>query len=101
MLPCNFPQSNLGKMAIRAELWPLGLCVLYSTTAAREIANEGLVISQYKCLVPIYVFPELKLLFPKQNYNVPSPSSHTLISVRDFYASRIGLPFCCKEIFVN
>ncbi len=36
---------------------------------------------QYKCLVPIYVFPEMKLLFPKQNYNVPS--SYTHISVRD------------------
>jgi hypothetical protein len=44
--------------------------------------------------VPIYVFPEmkLKLLFPKQNYNVLSPSSCTHISVRDLYISRIGLP---------
>jgi hypothetical protein len=24
---------------------------------------------QYKSLVPIYVFPEMKLLFPKLNYN--------------------------------
>jgi hypothetical protein len=32
---------------------------------------------QYKFLVPIYVFPEMKLLFPKQNYNVLSPSSYT------------------------
>jgi hypothetical protein len=38
-------------------------------------ANEGLVRIQYKCLVPIYIFPELKLLFPKQNYNGLSPSS--------------------------
>ncbi len=65
---------------------------VFCTTAARETANEGPVIIQYKCLVPIYVFPEIKLLFPKQNYNVPSPSSYTLISVRDFYTSRIGLP---------
>jgi hypothetical protein len=28
---------------------------------------------QYKCLGPIYLFPEMKLLFPKQNYNVPCP----------------------------
>jgi hypothetical protein len=42
------------------------------------------------CLVPIYVFPEIKLLFPKQNYNVLSPSSCTHISVRDLYIFRIG-----------
>ncbi len=30
---------------------------------------------QYKCLVPIYVFPKMKLLFPKQKYNVLSSSS--------------------------
>jgi hypothetical protein len=40
-------------------------------------ANEGQMRIQYKCLVPIYVFPEMKLLaslFPKQNYNVLSPN---------------------------
>jgi hypothetical protein len=55
-------------------------------------ANEGLVRIQYKCLVPSYVFPEIKRLFPKQNYNVLSPSSYTPISVRDLYISRIDLP---------
>jgi hypothetical protein len=55
-------------------------------------ANEGLVKILYKCLVPIYAFPEMKLLFPKQNCNVLSPSSYTHISVRDFYISRINLP---------
>jgi hypothetical protein len=30
-------------------------------------ANEGPVRIQYKCLVPIYFFPEKKLLFPKEN----------------------------------
>jgi hypothetical protein len=34
----------------------------------------------------------MKLLFPKQNYNVLSPSSYTHISVRDLYISRIDLP---------
>jgi hypothetical protein len=34
----------------------------------------------------------MKLIFPKQNYNVQSPSSYTHISVRDLYISRIGLP---------
>ncbi len=47
---------------------------------------------QYKSLVPIYVLPEMNLLFPKQNYNVLSPSSYTHIFVRDLYISRIGLP---------
>ncbi len=28
---------------------------------AEHTANEGLVRIQYKCLVPIYVFPEMKL----------------------------------------
>jgi len=34
----------------------------------------------------------MKLLFPKQNYNVLSPSFYTHISVGDLYISRIGLP---------
>ena len=34
----------------------------------------------------------MKLLFPKQNYNVLSPSFCTHISVRDLYIYRIGLP---------
>jgi hypothetical protein len=55
-------------------------------------ANEGLMRIQYKCLVLIYVFPDMKLLFPKQNYNVLSPSSYAHISERDLYISRIGLP---------
>ena len=38
-------------------------------------ANEGPVRIQYKCLVPINLFLEMKLLFPKQNYNVLSPTS--------------------------
>ncbi len=51
-------------------------------------ANEGPVRIQYKCLVSIYVFPEMKLLFPKKNYNLRSPSSYTHISARDLYISR-------------
>ncbi len=45
------------------------------------IANEGPVRIQYKCLVPIYIFPEMKLLFPKQNYNVLSPNSHRAVCI--------------------
>jgi hypothetical protein len=40
-------------------------------------ANEGPVRIKYKCLVPFYVFPEMKLLFPKHNYYVLSPSFYT------------------------
>jgi hypothetical protein len=53
---------------------------------------KGPVRIQYRCLVPISAFPEMKLLFPKQNYNVVSLSSYTRISVRDLYISRIDLP---------
>ncbi len=41
--------------------------------------------------------PGMKLLFPKQNYNVLSPSSYTRISVRDLYISKIGLPIVLQE----
>jgi hypothetical protein len=50
-------------------------------------ANEGPVWSG-----SIYVFQEIKLLFPKQNYNVLSPSSYAHISVKNLYISWIGLP---------
>jgi hypothetical protein len=68
--------------------------IIYNPT---HTANEGPVRIQYKCLVPIYVFPEMKLLFPKQNYNFLSPSSYTHISVRDLYISGIGLPILLQE----
>jgi hypothetical protein len=38
----------------------------------------------------------MKLLFPKQNFNVLPPNSYTHISVRDLYISRIGLPILLK-----
>jgi hypothetical protein len=60
-------------------------------------ANEGPMRIQYKCLVPIYVFPEMKLLFPKPNPNDLSPSSNTHISVIDLYISRIGLPILLQK----
>ncbi len=56
---------------------------VYSSDSFCYTANEGPVRIQNKCLVPIYAFPEIKLLFPKQNYNVLSPCSYTHISVRD------------------
>ncbi len=48
---------------------------------SRYSANEGPVRIQYKCLVPIYVFPEIKprrtLFFPKQNYVSTTVSSYS------------------------
>ncbi len=83
---------------IRAEaaLFPEKECI-NKIAVAVYTAKEGPVRIQYKCLVPIYVFLEMKLLFPKQNYNVLSPSSYNHISVRDLYMSRIGLPFLLQE----
>ncbi len=40
----------------------------YLRTVEVRTANKGPVRIQYKCLVPIYVLSEMKLLFPKQNY---------------------------------
>jgi hypothetical protein len=56
------------KYVYTVKFWKGSGVILYT-------ANEGPVRIQYKCLVPIYVFPEMKLLFPKQNYNVLSRSS--------------------------
>ncbi len=55
----------------------------------------------WEWLVPIYAFPEMKLLFPKQNYNALSPRSYTHISVRDLYISRIGLPILLTGKYVD
>ncbi len=75
----------------------LGTCgvgpQLIRSRRRRRTANEGPVRIQYKCLVHIYVFPAMKLLFPKQNYNVVSPSSYTHVSMRDLYIPTIDLPF--------
>ncbi len=66
-------------------------------TKNTTLVNKGPVRIQSKYLVPIYVFLEMKLLFPKQNFNVLSPSSYIHISVRDLYISRIGLPILLQE----
>ncbi len=57
-------------------------------------ANEGPMRIQYKCLVPVYVFPEMKLLFPKHNYNVLSPMQflHSYICERFIYFQDLSLP---------
>jgi hypothetical protein len=57
-------------------------------------ANEGPVRIQYKWLVPIYVFPDIKLFFPKQNYIMFCLPVPTLIYLREIYIyiSRISMP---------
>jgi hypothetical protein len=67
------------------------------STTLLHTANEGRVRIQYKCLVPIYVFPEMKLLFPKQNYTVLLLSSYIHVPVSDLCISRIGLPILLQE----
>jgi hypothetical protein len=48
--------------------------------------GEGPLRIQYKYMVHIYIFPEIKLLFfPKQNYNDLSPNSYTHICERFIY----------------
>jgi hypothetical protein len=65
-------------------------------------AKKGPVRIQYKCLIRICVLPEMKQLFPKQNYNVLSPSSYTYISVRDLYISRISPPILLQgDMWIN
>jgi hypothetical protein len=80
----------------------IGFCLGWSSNfegseSGQIHANEGPVKILYKCLVPICILPQMKLLFPKQNYNVLSPSSYTHISVRYFYISRIGLPILLQD----
>jgi hypothetical protein len=58
---------------------------------------KGPVGIQYQCPVLIYVFPEMKLLFPKQNYNILSPCSDSHISVGDLHISRISPPILLQE----
>jgi hypothetical protein len=53
------------------------LCTGFQKREGNYTVNEGPVRIQYKCLVSMYVFPDMTLLFPKQNYNVLSPSSYT------------------------
>jgi hypothetical protein len=60
-------------------------------------ANEGPVRIQYKCLVPIYVFPEMKQC-SLVIYTVLSPHSYTHTSVRDLYISRIVMSILRSQI---
>jgi hypothetical protein len=68
----------------------LGLIIL------RYTSNEGRARIQYECLVPIYVFPEMKLLGLVVSKielfsNVLSPNFHIHVSVQNLYIPMIGL----------
>ncbi len=77
-------------------------CIQIIVLCTVHTANEEPPVRiQYKCLVPIYVFPETKLLLSKQNYNVLFPSSYTHISLRDLYISRIGLPILLQGNYMD
>ncbi len=92
---------NLWYTTFRMQLfrvWNQPLVYGYTNNPTLQMKGKGPVRIQYNWLVPIYVFPEMKLLFPKQNYNVLSPSSYTQISVRDLYISRIGISILPQEI---
>ena len=84
---------------VKVYSWRTGFGNVLSSSEPHlnHTSNEGPVRIQYKCLVPIYVFPEMKLLFPKHYNNVLSPSSSTHISVRDLYISKMGLPILLQE----
>jgi hypothetical protein len=86
---------------MRVGLRKLTFWLLFSVSVYTAYEYEAPVRIQYYCLVPIYVFPEMKLLFPKYNYNVLSPSSYTHISVRDLCISRIGLPILLAGKYVT
>ncbi len=52
-----------------------------------------------KCLVPIYVFPEMKLLCPKQNHNVLCLPVPTLTYLWEIYIfPGLVCLFCCRKI---
>jgi hypothetical protein len=91
-----FLADRLEQLRFMMDLTPIAYRSRFGALTACT-ANEGPVRIQYKYLVPIYVFPEMKLFFPKHNYYVLSPSSYTHISVRDLYIFRIGLPNLLQE----
>ncbi len=79
-----------------------GLCrngMEHCPTHNFTLQMKGPVRIQYKCLVPIYVFPEIKLLFPKQYYNCgevyPTPSRlqiFPLLKLKTWRGPRWGQP---------
>jgi hypothetical protein len=76
------------------------MSTLWLATLGCALQNEGSVKIQFKCLVPIYVFPEMKLrglLISKTElqYNVLSPNFR--LSVSDLYIPRTGQPILLQS----
>ncbi len=94
VLEDELPRLRLARAALprQDDRLVLAWVEIDQATYSKYTANKGPVIIQYKCLVSFDVFPEMKLLFPKQNYNLLSPSSYTHISLKDLYIYRISLP---------
>ncbi len=80
----------------RSEAWLnlfLECSVDHQVNKKRKIkhtANEGPVRIQYKGLAPIYVFTEMKLLFPKQNFMfcLPAPTLIYLLGIYIYFQDR-------------
>ncbi len=81
----RIPGTELGALTESGK--SLGPAFLYKVIhhICIRTANEGPARIQCKCMVPIYVFPEMELLFPKQNYNVLAPTVPILIYLWDIY----------------
>jgi hypothetical protein len=80
-------------LALIASLWKMEQSFL--ACFGLHTANEDPVRIN-KCLVPIYVFPEMKLCClviskTELQYNVQSPSFHIHVSESNLYIPRIGL----------
>jgi hypothetical protein len=55
-------QSLAGRQKALLQQWlPLPFFCYFSSCCCDCAANVGPVRNQYKCLIPIYVFPEMKL----------------------------------------
>ncbi len=70
-------KSTLHIVKHNFSVLPKNIARFFEIIKTYHTANEGPVRIQYKCLVLIYAFPEMKILFPEQNYNVLSPSSYS------------------------
>jgi hypothetical protein len=60
-------------------------------------ANEMAVRIQYRCMVPIYLFPERKPVGVIIYYNVLSPNIHIHVPVSDLYIAKIDLPILLQS----
>jgi hypothetical protein len=61
----NAHSQGIAYMVLYCTTLTNSMCVSTISCGILCTANEGSVRIQYKCLVPIYVFPEMKLLFSK------------------------------------